>query len=149
MRLLIIDNYDSFTFNLKHMCETYADNIDVIRNDAIKISDVTKYDKIIISPGPGLPSTDGICVKVIKRYANKIPILGVCLGAQAIAVAYDLELYNLNKIMHGKQSKIKLTNSKSLIYDGLSNEINVGRYHSWAIKIDNNNHNFNISIFYN
>jgi len=144
MKLLIIDNYDSFTFNLKHMCEAYVSEIDVVRNDSINISDVTKYDKIIISPGPGLPKIDGICVEVVQKYSSKIPILGVCLGAQAIAVAFDLELYNLTKIMHGKQSKIKLIDKHSVIYKHLDNELIVGRYHSWAIKI-NSNQNFIIS----
>ena len=144
MKLLIIDNYDSFTFNLKHMCEMYVSEVDVVRNDHISISDVTKYDKIIISPGPGLPKVDGICVQIIQRYSRDIPILGVCLGAQAIAVAFNLELYNLSKIMHGKQSKIKITDSKSLIYNSFDNEITVGRYHSWAVNM-NNNQNFIIS----
>ena len=137
MRLLIIDNYDSFTFNLKHICEAYVSDVNVLRNDSINISDINQYDKIIISPGPGLPKADSFCVKVIKEYGTKIPILGVCLGAQAIAVAFGYKLYNLKKIMHGKQSKISIVKDNSIIYNGLEHELIVGRYHSWAIKIKN------------
>ena len=136
MKLLIIDNYDSFTFNLKHMCEPYVKSVNVIRNDQININDIVKYDKIIISPGPGLPQDAGLSLEIIKKFSNSKSILGVCLGAQAIAVAFDLTLYNLQNVMHGKISKIKIINSDSDIYKGLPKEIKVCRYHSWAVKIN-------------
>ena len=137
MRLLIIDNYDSFTFNLKHMCEPYVSSLSVIRNDAIEISDVQNYDKIIISPGPGLPKDAGSSLDIIQEYADKKPILGVCLGAQAIAVAFNLTLFNLKKVMHGKQSDIEIIDMQHKLYRGLKSKIIVGRYHSWAINIEN------------
>ncbi len=136
MRLLIIDNYDSFTFNLKHMCEPYVSSLDVVRNDCIDFNSIDQYDKIIISPGPGLPDDAGSCLDVIKQFAKTKPILGVCLGAQAIAVAFGFELYNLKRVMHGKQSNINILDKKSKIYQGLPQEILVGRYHSWAVKIN-------------
>ena len=136
MRLLIIDNYDSFTFNLKHMCEPYVSLVDVIRNDIIKISDVVKYDRIILSPGPGLPKDAGSMIDIIKRCGKKIPILGVCLGAQAIAVAYGCELYNLEKVLHGKKTTVKIIDKKDVIYRGINTALHVGRYHSWAIRIN-------------
>ncbi|MBF25434.1 MAG: aminodeoxychorismate/anthranilate synthase component II [Flavobacteriales bacterium] len=137
MKLLIIDNYDSFTFNLKHMCEPYVSNIHVVRNNQINVNDIFIYDKIIISPGPGLPQDAGLSINIINKFVGIKPILGVCLGAQAIAVAFDLPLYNLKNVMHGKMSKIKILQSNSTIYKGIPKEINVGRYHSWAVKINN------------
>ena len=139
MKLLIIDNYDSFTFNLKHMCESYVNSISVVRNDQINLNDIFKYDKIIISPGPGLPKDAGSSLEIIKKFAGKKPILGVCLGAQAIAVAFDLQLFNLKNVMHGKQSQIKILYPNDTIYKGLPKEIEVGRYHSWAIRINDAN----------
>ena len=107
MKLLIIDNYDSFTFNLKHMCEPHVSHISVVRNDEIDLDMVNDFDKIMISPGPGLPQDSGNSIKVIKQYMMQ-PIMGVCLGAQAIALVFDELLYNLEKIMHGKRIKFKL-----------------------------------------
>ena len=101
MKLLIIDNYDSFTFNLKHICELFVHQVDVIRVDYVDIDQIYKYDKIILSPGPGLPSDD--LITIINTFYQKKPILGVCLGAQAIAQAMGCKLYNMQKVMHGKQ----------------------------------------------
>ena len=135
MRLLIVDNYDSFTFNLKHMCEPYVSSVDVLRNDDIDINRINKYDKIIISPGPGLPQDAGISIEVIKKYFDKKDILGVCLGAQAIALAFGCELFNLKKVMHGKTSTIRILDKKNIIYRGLPKNITIGRYHSWAVDL--------------
>ena len=135
MKLLIIDNYDSFTFNLKHLCEPYVNIVNVVRNNQINLNDIFQYDKIIISPGPGLPQDAGSSLDVIKQFAGKKSILGVCLGAQAIAVAFGLQLFNLKHVMHGKMSKIKILHPRDIIYDGLPSEIEVGRYHSWAIRM--------------
>ena len=135
MRLLIIDNYDSFTFNIKHLCQPYVSEIYVCRNDQISIDSVSQYDKIIISPGPGLPEDSGICLDVIKKFYKSKPILGVCLGAQAIALLFGGQIYNLKKIMHGKKSMINIINPQSCIYNNVKNKISVGRYHSWAIDL--------------
>ena len=139
MKLLIIDNYDSFTFNLKHMCEPHVSHISVVRNDEIDLDMVNDFDKIMISPGPGLPQDSGNSIKVIKQYYDKKPIMGVCLGAQAIALVFDELLYNLEKIMHGKQSEIQVIDPSDLLYKNIPNKIIVGRYHSWAIDIKNKN----------
>ena len=137
MRLLIIDNYDSFTFNLRHMCEPYISKIDVIRNDQIIIDNIINYDKIIISPGPGLPDSAGVCLELIKNYYRIKPILGICLGAQAIAKFFGAKLFNLNKVMHGKKSTITILDSNDIIYKNIPRHIDVGRYHSWAIDLTN------------
>ena len=135
MKLLIIDNYDSFTFNLKHMCEPYVEHVHVYRNDSVTMELVNKYDKIIISPGPGLPQDSGICLDVIKKFYKSKPILGVCLGAQAIAVIFGAKLFNLDQVMHGKKSMIRLLDKNTVIYKDICNNISVGRYHSWAIDL--------------
>ncbi|MAQ70304.1 MAG: aminodeoxychorismate/anthranilate synthase component II [Flavobacteriales bacterium] len=138
MKLLIIDNYDSFTFNLKHMCETYVSSVNVVRNDEISISDISYFDKIIISPGPGLPLDAGISVELVQKYYAKKPILGICLGAQAIAVAFGCKLFNLKEVMHGRKSKIQILNRQDLVYENVPEHIFVGRYHSWAINLSSN-----------
>jgi len=138
MKLLIIDNYDSFTFNLKHMCETHVSSVDVLRNDTLDIDAVHQYDKILISPGPGLPSNAGHCLELLNVFLDKKPILGICLGAQAIAVACGLSLVNLPYVMHGKQSEIEILDTKDALYQKIPKKITVGRYHSWAINIGTN-----------
>ena len=139
MKLLIIDNYDSFTFNLKHMCEPYVSSVHVIRNDQLNVNDVIHFDKIIISPGPGLPLDAGISVDIVQRYYTKKPILGICLGAQAIALALGCKLFNLTKVMHGKKTKINILDLEDKVYENLPENIFVGRYHSWAIDLSLNN----------
>ena len=137
MKILLFDNYDSFTYNLLHLIKELGYNdIDVIRNDQMTVADADKYDKIILSPGPGIPSESGILISLIKEYASKKPIFGVCLGQQAIAEAFGGQLTNLEDVYHGVATKIKLTNS-DYIFDGIDNEIEVGRYHSWIVS-DNN-----------
>ena len=133
MNLLIIDNFDSFTYNLKHLCEVYVKSINIIRNNMIRVSDVKKYDKIIISPGPGLPVNAGHCSSIIRKFYKKKPILGVCLGAQAIAELFGCKLINLEHPFHGKQSLIYVSNDQ--LYTNMSKKIKVGRYHSWAIDL--------------
>ena len=138
MRLLIVDNYDSFTFNLKHMCEPYVSSVDIIRNDNIKLKSVDQYDKVLISPGPGLPQNAGICLELINKYMCHKPLLGVCLGAQAIAVACGVPLFNLKSVMHGKKSEITILDLEDKLYKKLPPKIMVGRYHSWAINSELN-----------
>ena len=103
MKLLIVDNYDSFTFNLKHICEPYVDVVDVVRNNQIAMDLVKDYDKIIISPGPGLPKDAGQSIDLIKKFYKSKDILGICLGAQAIAVYFDYKLYNLSNVCMGRK----------------------------------------------
>ncbi len=136
-RILIFDNYDSFTYNLVHLVKElgYTD-VDVYRNDKIALDEVEKYDKIILSPGPGIPSEAGLLLPLIKEYAGKKPILGVCLGHQAIGEAFGATLTNLEDVYHGVATKIKIT-KPDYIFNSLENEIEVGRYHSWIV--DNKN----------
>ncbi len=136
MKILIFDNYDSFTYNLVHLVKElgYTD-VDVFRNDKIALEDVAKYDKIILSPGPGIPSEAGLLLPLIKEYAGKKPILGVCLGHQAIGEAFGAQLKNLEDVYHGVATRINIT-QPDYIFDTLGSELEVGRYHSWIV--DNN-----------
>ncbi|MEO5651032.1 MAG: aminodeoxychorismate/anthranilate synthase component II [Ginsengibacter sp.] len=142
MKILIFDNYDSFTYNLVHVVEKIIHGkVDVYRNDKISLEKVKEYDKIIISPGPGLPSESGLLLPLIKEYASSKSILGVCLGQQAIAESFGGKLLNLDTVYHGVATKIKInegrTQSKNDIFKSLPNELEVGRYHSWIV--DRNN----------
>lgn len=136
MKILIFDNYDSFTYNLVHLVKElgYTD-VDVFRNDKIALEDVAKYDKIILSPGPGIPSEAGLLLPLIKEYACKKPILGVCLGHQAIGETFGAQLKNLEDVYHGVATQINIT-QPDYIFDTLGRELEVGRYHSWIV--DNN-----------
>lgn len=132
-KLLIIDNYDSFTYNLVHILESVEGfEIDVLRNDKISIDEVQNYDKIVISPGPGLPSEAGLLMKIIKRYKFEIPMLGVCLGHQAIIESFQGRLENLERVFHGIDSEIHLQDDSCPIFKNLPPKMMVGRYHSWA-----------------
>lgn len=132
MKLLILDNYDSFTYNIVHAIRELGVEPDVIRNDKISVEEAGKYDKIIISPGPGIPSEAGILPELLRRYASEKPILGVCLGEQAIGERFGSTLINLPDVYHGIKSEISIDNSDYL-FQGLPERIEVGRYHSWAI----------------
>ena len=134
MKILVFDNYDSFTYNLVHLVEKIMhQKVDVFRNDQIALEDVKKYDKIILSPGPGVPSEAGLLLPLIKEYAPTKSILGVCLGHQAIGEAFGGKLTNLKSVYHGVATPIKIINQKSQILHGLGDEVEVGRYHSWII----------------
>lgn len=135
MKVLIIDNYDSFTYNLVHLIQGLGVEYEVWRNDEINLEAVASFDKILLSPGPGLPSEAGQMAELIDRYVYLKPILGVCLGCQALAEYFGADLYNLKQVKHGVQTTISILDKQAL-YKGLSNEIQVGRYHSWAINID-------------
>jgi anthranilate synthase component 2 len=139
-KILILDNYDSFTYNLVQLVEEIiGGEVDVYRNDEITIDDVDRYDKIILSPGPGIPSEAGILLSLIKTYAKSKSILGVCLGHQAIGEVFGGQLTNLSKVFHGIKTNINLIPAVSLSkndndwFKGLDAEIEVGRYHSWVI----------------
>jgi len=133
-KILVIDNYDSFTYNLVH----YIENITgisptVFRNDQISLDDVNIYDKILLSPGPGIPSDAGISIDLIKRYAESKSILGICLGHQAIGEALGASIHNLDEVYHGIASKVNITDSNEPLFDGLPASIIAGRYHSWVV----------------
>mgnify|MGYP001433071631 FL=1 len=133
MKILLIDNYDSFTYNLYHYLSTLKCNVEVYRNDEIKINTVikNKYKKIVISPGPGNPNQAGNCLKIVKYFFKKIPILGVCLGHQVIGQAFNSKIVVAKKLMHGKTSIIK-HNGKG-IFKGIKKTIHATRYHSLII----------------
>lgn len=134
MKILVFDNYDSFTYNLVHLVEKILhQKVDVFRNDKITLEDVKAYDKIILSPGPGIPEEAGLLLPLIKEYASTKSILGVCLGHQAIGEAFGATLINLDTVYHGVATPIKITNSQSKILKGLGDTISVGRYHSWIV----------------
>ena len=133
-KVLIIDNYDSFTYNLKHQLEVNNVIVEVRKNDQINLEEVNYFDKILLSPGPGLPSDAGIMPEIIKVYAGKKPILGICLGHQAIAEAFGGELKNLNSVFHGVALPVYYDNEK--LFEHLQNPFLAGRYHSWVINED-------------
>ncbi|MGI4020720.1 MAG: anthranilate synthase component II [Janthinobacterium lividum] len=132
-KILIIDNYDSFTYNLVHLVNELGLECEVWRNDQFKLEDVEAFDKIILSPGPGIPSEAGSLLKVIETYAPSKSIFGVCLGQQAIAEVFGGRLFNLSKPMHGLATPIKVTDSEEKLFAGLPETFNVGRYHSWVV----------------
>ncbi len=138
MKILVLDNYDSFTYNLVHIIRElgFAEELDVFRNDKISINDVGSYDHILLSPGPGLPKDAGIMPELLKKYASTKNILGVCLGHQAIAESFGGDLYNLTNVFHGIATKNILTNEDPFFTD-IPKEFQVCRYHSWAVKGEN------------
>jgi len=141
MRILVFDNYDSFTYNLVHLVEKITgEKVEVFRNDQIALADVAVYEKIILSPGPGIPVEAGLLLPLIREYAASKSILGVCLGHQAIAEAFGGTLINLSTVYHGVATKIQISkrhpaNGKSL-FNELPDEIDAGRYHSWIVSDD-------------
>ena len=155
MKILVFDNYDSFTYNLVHLVERILDQkVDVYRNDQIPLDKVKDYDKIILSPGPGIPEEAGLLLPLIKEYASSKSVLGVCLGHQAIGEAFGGKLVNLNDVYHGVATPVRLVNRESSIvngklhsrltsdgsrnlFEGLPEEFEVGRYHSWIVSDEN------------
>ena len=134
MKILVFDNYDSFTYNLVHLVEKIMhQKVAVFRNDKITLEQVGAYDKIILSPGPGIPEEAGLLLPLIKEYASTKSILGVCLGHQAIGEAFGGNLVNLDKVYHGIATPIKITNKNAPVLQGLGDTIEVGRYHSWIV----------------
>ncbi|HWJ28170.1 MAG TPA: aminodeoxychorismate/anthranilate synthase component II [Flavisolibacter sp.] len=139
MKILVFDNYDSFTYNLVHLVQKITGiKVDVYRNDQIALEKVNDYDKIILSPGPGIPSEAGLLLPLISEYASKKSILGVCLGHQAIGEAFGGQLINLSTVYHGVATPVRLERNvleknKNNLFDTLPDEFSVGRYHSWII----------------
>jgi len=136
--VLVIDNYDSFTYNLVHAIKKISGlPVDVYRNDEISLEEIEKYDRIVLSPGPGIPEEAGLLLEIIKTFAPKKRILGVCLGHQAIGEAFGAKLHNMNRVIHGMATPVKRTGKKSVLFTNLPESFDVGRYHSWIVKEEN------------
>ena len=133
MKLLILDNYDSFTFNLVHYVEQFCDDVTVRRNDELTLDEVEQFDAIVLSPGPGLPKDAGIMPALIQRYAPTKKILGVCLGHQAIGEAFGATLKNLDQVHHGVAIPVNILKPDELLFRNIPLRIETGRYHSWVI----------------
>lgn len=135
MKIVIIDNYDSFTYNLAHLVRELGAEVTVLRNDQFEMSELEPFSKIILSPGPGIPSEAGLLLNVIRAYAGRKPILGVCLGHQAIGEVFGAKLVNLDDVYHGVATEgTQFGNDE--IFSGLPNRITMGRYHSWVVARD-------------
>lgn len=140
MRILVFDNYDSFTYNLVHLVEKILhQKVEVWRNDELPLEKVAVYDKIILSPGPGIPEEAGLLLPLIKEYAAQKSILGVCLGHQAIGQAFGGTLVNLSTVYHGVATPVTLTEAgkSASLFAGLPQELEAGRYHSWVVSEEN------------
>ena len=132
MKIVIIDNYDSFTYNLSHLVKELGAEVTVLRNDQFELADLEQFNKIILSPGPGIPSEAGLLLDVIRTYAGKKPILGVCLGHQAIGEAFGAKLENLSDVFHGVATPCHII-ADDPIFSGINRDITIGRYHSWVV----------------
>ncbi len=135
MRILVLDNYDSFTYNLVHIIRElgYGEDLDVFRNDKIILEEIERYDKILLSPGPGIPLEAGIMLDLIRRYGPTKSILGICLGHQGIGEVYGAKLYNMKEVLHGVGTQVKLTIENDYLFKHIPNQFEVCRYHSWAV----------------
>ena len=131
--VLVIDNYDSFTYNLVHYLQDLGCEVTVKRNDKLTLEEAGKFDKILLSPGPGIPDEAGLLKSIIKEYGSSKSILGICLGQQAIAEVYGGSIENLNKVYHGVSTSIKRINEDDVLYKDIPLELEVGRYHSWVV----------------
>lgn len=138
MKILVLDNYDSFTYNLVHIIRElgYAPSMDIFRNDKIELGEVDKYDKILLSPGPGIPSEAGILLELVKQYGQTKSILGICLGHQGIAEVYGAELYNMPEVLHGVGTKISISQDHDPLFKDVPKDFMACRYHSWAVVPD-------------
>lgn len=135
MKIALIDNYDSFTYNLYHLLKELNVEVSVFRNDQFQMNALEAFDKILLSPGPGIPKESGLLMDVIKTYAGKKPILGICLGEQAIGEAFGGTLTNLSNVFHGVQTPIDIV-KEDYLFNNIEKEIPVGRYHSWVVDKD-------------
>ena len=132
-KVLVIDNYDSFTYNLVHYLEDLNCDVTVLRNDKLTLEDVKSFDKIVLSPGPGIPDEAGLLKPIIKEYASTKSILGVCLGQQAIGEVFGGKLINLEDVYHGVATKVNIIVDDEILFDDMDKTIDVGRYHSWVV----------------
>lgn len=132
-KIVIIDNYDSFTYNLVHYLQDLDCDVTVFRNDEFDIEELIGFEKILLSPGPGIPDEAGLLKQVIKTYAPTKSILGVCLGQQAIGEVFGGSISNLNKVYHGVSTKVTISVNDEILFEGMEKELEVGRYHSWIV----------------
>lgn len=146
MKLLVLDNYDSFVYNIVHIIKElgYGEQMDIFRNDKISPQDVAQFDKILLSPGPGIPSEAGVMLEIIKRYAAEKPILGVCLGHQGIAEVFGASLINLDQVYHGMAVNTMVV-KKDTLFNNVPERFVSGRYHSWAIDPSSNLENLEVT----
>ena len=145
-KLLILDNYDSFTYNLVHYVKEFSSyEVDVYRNDKISLEDVESYDKIILSPGPGLPKDAGILKELIQKYAPTKKILGVCLGMQAMGEVFGGKLENLSNVFHGVATEVKVIDQDNPLFKDVPDSFKIGRYHSWVISSEDFPEELNIT----
>ena len=135
MKIAIIDNYDSFTYNLSHLVKELGAEVTVLRNDQFQLDELNPYSKLILSPGPGIPSEAGLLLDVIRTYAGRKPILGVCLGHQAIGEVFGAKLENLSHVFHGVATPCHILTDDQL-FGSIPRDITVGRYHSWVVSKD-------------
>jgi len=134
MKIVVIDNYDSFTYNLVHAIKKISGQpVDVIRNDELELSDLEKYDKIVLSPGPGIPTEAGLLMDIIREFAPRKSMLGVCLGHQAIGESFGAKLTNMSHVLHGIATPICVTSPDPILFEELPAKFDVGRYHSWIV----------------
>jgi anthranilate synthase component II len=137
MKIIIIDNYDSFTYNLVHLIESISNaDVTVVRNDEVDFNSIALFDKIVLSPGPGVPTEAGKLIEIIQQFYNVKPILGVCLGHQAITQALGGSIINLSKVFHGVSTTCNVVDNKALLFKNLPKQIEIGRYHSWVANKD-------------
>jgi len=145
-RILLIDNFDSFTYNLYHyLCELSNKEVDVIRNTELSKQIIGKYDEIVISPGPGLPKDAGALEELLPFIIQDKKVLGICLGLQALAEHYGMRLKNLNQVIHGQKRRIEVSEPEDILFKNLPLKFNVGRYHSWVVDTSITNTNFRIT----
>lgn len=138
MKILVIDNYDSFTYNLVHVIKKISGlPVTVVRNDEFTLAEVDEYDKILLSPGPGIPDEAGLLKPVIQEYASKKSILGVCLGHQAIAEVFGAKLHNMENVIHGMATPVNVVSRNGSLYNGVPDTFEAGRYHSWVVDSGN------------
>jgi anthranilate synthase component II len=137
MKILVLDNYDSFTYNLVHIIRELGHEMDIFRNDKISVADVGNYDKILLSPGPGIPDEAGILKAVIKTYSYSKSILGVCLGHQAIAEVFGGTLFNIPNVLHGVTSTVEVIDKEEILFQQIPTTFSACHYHSWAVQSHN------------
>jgi len=135
-KILVIDNYDSFTYNLVHYLQDLGCEVTVKRNDQLTLKEVEPFDKIVLSPGPGIPDEAGLLKPIIKAYAKTKSILGVCLGQQAIGEVFGGTLINLDTVFHGVATQVEISVDDEILFNGMEKTLNVGRYHSWVVSPD-------------
>ena len=142
MKILVLDNYDSFTYNLVHIIKELGYEVDVIRNDKMTLEDVDAYDKILLSPGPGIPEEAGIMLDLIRKYAPTKSIMGVCLGHQGIGEVFGSELSNMETVLHGFGMQTTIVDKECKLFKGLPETFTTGRYHSWVVDENKLSDNF-------